>query len=64
MIWYIDMIQDGCIIDFGFVYEIGGNTMYSLISKKNKNFASYYEKKEKIWQKKLDSTIASYMKNQ
>lgn len=60
----IDIIQNGCIIDFGFVYEIGGNTMYSLISKKNKNFASYYEKKEKTWQKKLDSTIASYMKNQ
>ena len=60
----IDIIANGNIIDFGFIFETGGQTMQYLVRAKDSNFASYYEKNIKSWEKKLNSIIESYLEAQ
>ena len=59
----IDIIERGCVFDFGFVFSGNngmGATFSSLMGSKKKDFASYYEKNKKSWDKKIQNVIDSY----
>ena len=59
----IDLIMDGVLLDFGYVFSEGsgmGFTMHEMIGNKNKNFASYYAKNEKAWTKRLDKMVQKF----
>lgn len=60
----IDIIERGNVIDFGYVfgdYSMMGFYMSNLMGRKNKNFASFYEKNQNRWAKRLTSVIDSYL---
>ncbi len=62
----IDIIERGNVIDFGYVF--GNNNMMGfymsiLMGTKKNNFASYYEKQKKSWEKHLTTIIDSYLES-
>lgn len=62
----IDIIERGNVIDFGYVfgdYNKMGFYMSVLMGTKKNNFASYYEKQKKSWEKHLTNTIDSYLES-
>lgn len=56
----VDLIMNGSVCDFGYVYDVGGFILFDMMGKKQNNFASFYAKKESSWQKRLDKVIESY----
>ena len=63
----IDIIERGNVVDFGYIfgdYNTMGFYMSKMMGSKNKNFASFYEKQKKTWQKKLDKVINAYLDSQ
>lgn len=62
----IDIIERGNVIDFGYVfgdYNKLGFFMSNLMGTKKNNFASYYEKQKKGWEKRLTTVIDSYLES-
>ena len=63
----IDIIERGNVVDFGYIfgdYNTMGFYMSDMMGRKNKNFASYYAKKQTTWQKKLDKIVNAYLDSQ
>lgn len=59
----IDIIERGCVFDFGFVFSgnVGmGATVNTMMGAKNKDFASYYEKNHTAWEKKISNIVDQY----
>ena len=62
----IDIIERGNVIDFGYVFgdmNKLGFYMSILMGTKTNNFASYYEKQKKSWEKHLTTIIDSYLES-
>lgn len=62
----IDTIERGNVIDFGYVFgdlSKMGFYMSVLMGTKKNNFASYYEKEKKSWEKHLTTIIDSYLES-
>ncbi len=61
----LDIIADGRVVDFGFVYDSWKGFSFSLTEllaeKHNGDFASYYQKKEKSVTKHYDSVYETFM---
>jgi len=59
----VDLVMDGVLLDFGFVFSEGsgmGFTFPALIPNKNKNFASYYAQNERAWNKRLEKMVQKF----
>lgn len=58
----LDMIFDGRIFDFGYVYGEFGAAFWvqNLIEKKSADIASYYEKNHKAYDKKMEKAITFF----
>lgn len=63
----IEMIEPGCVIDFGFVfgdYSNMGFLMSSLMGEKKNNFASYYASKKTSWEKNLQKIVDEFLEEE
>lgn len=59
----IDLIFDNVVLDLGFVYADYngmGFTVSNLIGEKKNDFASFYAKNYKIWNKKIEKIVKSF----
>lgn len=62
----IEMIEPGCVIDFGFVfgnYNSMGFLMSNLMEQKKDNFASYYASKKESWETSLNKIVEDFLEN-